>query len=294
MGVCLQSADKSTQGNGFETWRLTHARYSTPLGARSIGRHTRLLKPQLGEQKFEESFATWEFQLSKYEQAVKTAVLLNETEGPLQQPLQPQSGNITTCAQTRSMVTSATERELHSFSRLQAITSENNNQGPAPMDIGATWYNKGKGKKGKRKGKESATKAKAMAATGTTTATATTQEEKANIVNNRLDKEILSKDNKDMAKEKDTATKEKGKGITTTNKEERKQNVSVQQMFATDAGSQDTWPNNAEWRSTTATLPISTPVARQMAGTVRHATATTGNTRIRHRCHSQQYHNRHS
>ena len=148
------------QGDGFETWRLIHARYSIPLGARGIGYLTRLLKPQLEEQKFEESFTTWEFQLSRYEQdnntllpdTVKIAILLNETEGPLQQHLQLQAGNITTYAQIRSMVIEC-YRATASFTRLQAITSGSNSQGPAPMDVGATWYNKGKGKKGKRKGK---------------------------------------------------------------------------------------------------------------------------------------------
>ena len=183
------------------------------------------------------------------------------------------------------------------------------------MDIGATWYNKGKGNKGKRKGKgKSTTKAQAMAATRTTTAATTTKEEKANTINNRLDKEILSKekitatkekakdtrttriwqrkrmqqtkeeakdtratriwrrkkahsnkgigkghkDNKDMAKEKDTAIKEKARGTTTINQEEKEQKESKQQMIATDADNQDTWPNNVEWRSTTAALATST------------------------------------
>ena len=53
--------------------------------------------------------------------------------------------------------------------------------------------------------KENTTRAKATGATGTTT---TTKEEKASTINNRLDKEILLKDNKDMPKEKDTTTKE--------------------------------------------------------------------------------------
>ena len=78
--ICRQDM----QGNGFETWRLTHARYPIPLGTRSIGYLTWLLKPQLDEQKFEESFKTWEFQFSRYEQdnntllpdAVKIAILL--------------------------------------------------------------------------------------------------------------------------------------------------------------------------------------------------------------------------
>ena len=85
-----------------------------------------------------------------------------------------------------------------------------------------------------------------MAATGTTTATTTTKEEKASTINYRLDKEIHSNDNKDMAKEKDTATKEKAK----------EQKESTQQMFATDADNQDTWPNNAEWRFTTAIADV--------------------------------------
>ena len=149
---------QNMQGNGFETWRLIHARCSIPLGTRSIGYLTKLLTPQLDEQKFEDSFTTWEFQLSRYEQdnnrllpdAIKIAVLLNETKGPLQQHLQLQAGNN---AQTRSMVIEY-YRATASFTRLQSITSgSNNNQGPAPMDTGATWYNKGKGKKGKHKGK---------------------------------------------------------------------------------------------------------------------------------------------
>ena len=75
-----------------------------------------------------------------------------QSKGPLRQHLQLQAGNITTYAQIRSMVIEY-YRATASFTRLQASTPGNNNQGPAPMDIGATWYNNGKGKKGKRKGK---------------------------------------------------------------------------------------------------------------------------------------------
>ena len=151
--ICRQNM----QGDGVETWRLIHTRYSIPLGTRSIGYLTRLLEPQLDEQKFQESFTTWEFQLSRYNStllpgAVEMAILLNETKGPLQQHLQLQAGSITTYAQIRSMVIEY-YRATASFTRLQPITSGSNNQGPAPMDIGATWYNKGKGKKGKHKGK---------------------------------------------------------------------------------------------------------------------------------------------
>ena len=114
--------------NGFEAWRLLHARCSIPLGTRSIGYLARPLKPQLDEQKFEESFATWEFQVAKYERdnntllpdAVKiAATLLNETKGPLQQRLQLQAGNVTTYTQIRSMVIDY-YRATATFTRLQA------------------------------------------------------------------------------------------------------------------------------------------------------------------------------
>ena len=89
-----------------------------------------------------------------------------------------------------------------------------------------------------------------------------------------------------MAKAKDTATREKARDTTTINREEKEQKESKQQMIATDADNQDTWPNNVEWRSTTATLATSTPMTRQMTGTVRHTMAATGTTRIRHRCNN--------
>ena len=151
-------------GNGFETSRQLHLRYAVPLGTRSIGYLTKLLKPQLDENKFEESFATWEFQLAKYEQdnrtllpdATNIAILLNETKGPLQQHLQLQAGNITTYAQIRSLVVEY-HRAASQFVRLQAATS-NDNQGPPPMDT-------------KERTKESTTKERAVAATATTTIT---------------------------------------------------------------------------------------------------------------------------
>ena len=177
----LQSADKTRKATASGYGRH-HIRYSIPLGTRSIVYLTRLLKPQLDEQKFNQSFRTWEFQLAKYEQdnhtllpdAVKMAILLNETQGPLQQHLQSQAGYY---------------RAASSSNRLPAITSGNsNNRGPAPMDIGATWRNKGKGNTGKRKGKGKYNNGKGKG----------------------------RQDKKDMAKEKDTTTKRKAKGTRTT------------------------------------------------------------------------------
>ena len=57
----------STNAQGLETWRQLHARFSIPVGTRSVGYLTKLLKPQFNEQKFEESFTTWEFEIARYE-----------------------------------------------------------------------------------------------------------------------------------------------------------------------------------------------------------------------------------
>ena len=71
-----------------------------PVGTRSIGYFTKLLKPTFGTNNFEESFSTWEFELNRYEKdnntqlpdQVKIAVLMNETKGPLQQHLHLMAG----------------------------------------------------------------------------------------------------------------------------------------------------------------------------------------------------------
>ena len=158
-GPASTKCRQNMQGNGFQTWRLIHARCSIPLGTRSIGYLTRLLKLQLDEQKSEESFATWEFQLSKYEQdsntllpdAVKIAILLNETKGPLQQHLQLQAGNITTYAQIRSMVIEY-YRATASFTTPQESAAPHTTKGaaghglPHPSEVnfgGDYWYREG-------------------------------------------------------------------------------------------------------------------------------------------------------
>ena len=244
--ICRQNM----QGNGFETWRLIHARYSKPLGTRSIAYLTRLLKPQLDEQKFKESFKTWEFQLSRYKQdnntllpdAVKIATLLNETtKGPLQQHLQLQAGNITTYAQIRSMVIEY--YRATAFTRLQAITSSNNNQGPTPMDIGATWYNKGKGKKGKHKGKGKRNKGKGYGSYGNNFGYSNYKGGKGKYNRQPVGQGNPFKGQQGYGKAKGYSNKGKGTkhNTTTTSKEEKEQKDNTQQTFATDVDSQDTW-----------------------------------------------------
>ena len=68
--------------NGLETWRQVVSRFSIPVGIRSIGFLTKLLKPHLDESKFEESFATREFDTSSSERNNRQrqiAFLMNET-----------------------------------------------------------------------------------------------------------------------------------------------------------------------------------------------------------------------
>ena len=73
---------------GLEVPRQMNMRFSLPVGTRSIGYLTKLLKPTFGANNFEESFSTWEFELNRYERdnnthlpdQVKIAVLMNKTK----------------------------------------------------------------------------------------------------------------------------------------------------------------------------------------------------------------------
>lgn len=52
---------------GLEILRQMHNRYALPVGTRSIGYLTKLLKPTLDPNNFEESFSNWEFDVNRYE-----------------------------------------------------------------------------------------------------------------------------------------------------------------------------------------------------------------------------------
>ena len=166
--ICRQH---STQAQGLETWRQLHSRFSIPIGTRSVGYLTKLLKPQFDEQKFEESFTTWEFEIARYERDnqapipdnIKIAVLLNETKGALQQHLQLRAGTIQRYADVRELILEY-HRASTAFARMQAQqqalnNTTNNSTGPQPMDVSLLY--KGKGKhKGKGKGGKGSYKGK--------------------------------------------------------------------------------------------------------------------------------------
>ena len=135
------------------------------MGTRSIGYLTKLLKPTLDPNNFEESFSNWEFELTRFERdnnttlpdQVKVAILLNETAGPLQQHLQLLAGTNQTYIAIRETIMEY-YRATTAFSKMQAVQQAPSssigtsyNGGSAPMDIGA--INKGKGYKGKGYGK---------------------------------------------------------------------------------------------------------------------------------------------
>ena len=157
--ICRQYQDAM----GLEVYRQLCNRFAIPVGTRSIGYLTKLLKPKFDTNNFEESFSTWEFELARYERdnnaqlpdQVKIAVLMNETTGPLQQHLHLNASATPTYAEVRTTIMEY-YRTTTAFSRLQqqssSAVSSNQGGGPAPMDIGATYKGKGKGK-GKSKGK---------------------------------------------------------------------------------------------------------------------------------------------
>ena len=147
---------------GFEIYRQLCIRFSIPLGTRPIGYLTKLLKPTFDMNNFEETFSQWEFELNKFErdnghalpESVKIAVLLNETNGPLQQHLQLLAGQSPTYNQVRTTIMEY-YRSITAFNKLKQQTSSNVSTNPgggsAPMDISAI---KGKGKGYKGKGKD--------------------------------------------------------------------------------------------------------------------------------------------
>ena len=158
-GSAATAVRQHQQDMGLEVYRQLCVRFSTPLGTRSIGYLTKLLKPTFDHNNFEESFSNWEFELQRYEAAnttrlpdpVKIAVLMNETKGPLQQHLHLNAGASPTYAQIRATIMEY-YRTTMAFTRLQqqsSAVSSNLGGGTAPMDIGATY----KGAKGKGKGK---------------------------------------------------------------------------------------------------------------------------------------------
>ena len=134
---------------GLETYRQLNNRFAIPLGTRSIGYLTKLLKPTFDSNNFEESFSNWEFELSRYERdnnttlpdQIKIAVLMNETSGPLQQHLHLNAGATPTYVEVRETImeyyraTTALSR-LHQQTGTSSVSTHAQG-GPAPMDIGA-------------------------------------------------------------------------------------------------------------------------------------------------------------
>ena len=168
--VCRQYQHET----GYEILRQLNKRYSIPVGTRSMGYLTKLLKPTFDTHNFEESFAHWEYEVTKFERdnsmtlpdQVKIAVLLNETTGPLQQHLQLLAGTNQTYAAIRTTITEY-YRATTAFSRMQASQAPSSavgtsySGGTAPMDIGAIGKSKGYKGKGYSKGKGYGNKGKA-------------------------------------------------------------------------------------------------------------------------------------
>ena len=166
--VCRQYQHET----GYEILRQLNRRYSIPVGTRSMGYLTKLLKPTFDIHSFEESFAHWEYEVTKFERdnsmtlpdQVEVAVLLNETTGPLQQHLQLLAGTNQTYAAIRTTITEH-YRATTAFSRMQASQAPSSavgtsySGGTAPMDIGG--IERAKATKEKDTVKEKATGTKA-------------------------------------------------------------------------------------------------------------------------------------
>ena len=118
---------------GLEVYRQLCQCFSIPLGTRSIGYLTKLLKPTFNHNNFEESFSTWEFEVDRCEQdnnaqlpdQVTIAVLMNETTGPFQQHLHLNAGQAPTYPMIREIIT-----EYQSTTGQQQLLQGFNNKRP--------------------------------------------------------------------------------------------------------------------------------------------------------------------
>ena len=144
-----------------ETLRLLRKR-SRPVGARSVGRLTKLLEPTFNGAQFEQHFLQWEYDTNRYEKdnaavlrdGVEIAILLNKTSGALWQQLQLRSEQVTNYSQTRAVILDY-YKTISAFSRSTSAVGANCIGRPAPMI-----WRQGRNYKGKRKGNGSKGKGK--------------------------------------------------------------------------------------------------------------------------------------
>ena len=115
---------------GLGVLRQLNMRFALPVGTRSTGYLTKLLKPTFDNNNSEESFSTWAFELNRYEKdnntqlphQVKIAVLMYETKEPLQQHLHLIAGATPTYIDIRATIMEY-YRTTTAFSRLQQSAS---------------------------------------------------------------------------------------------------------------------------------------------------------------------------
>ena len=96
--------------NGAEEWRLLHRHYKRPSMNTSMGRLTSIVESNFIN--LEDDFIKWEAEISKFEKEtssllpamVKTAILMNKLDGPLQQYLQLHASYTTHFSEVREMV----------------------------------------------------------------------------------------------------------------------------------------------------------------------------------------------
>ena len=150
--------------NGFESWRKLHARFALPDRARGVSLLSQLLKFKLRDAHSESDLTEFLSLKSRHEKATSrplqddllVTMMVNKTQGPLQQHLRLNVGDLTTIDDALEIVKNCYQsRHLANWKHMSS-----NHDTPGPMDTGplkGKGRNKGFGKGfGKRfsKGKE--------------------------------------------------------------------------------------------------------------------------------------------
>ena len=61
---------RETSSSGFESWRKLNKRYHIPSKASAVGKLPRILEPPIKKGSFEDTLASWEDEISKYEKGI--------------------------------------------------------------------------------------------------------------------------------------------------------------------------------------------------------------------------------
>jgi len=124
---------RETTDNGFESYRKLCQRYMVPSKARSVGRLSKILKPDFNMNAVEDTFSSWEDEIIKYEKETKTpisdyvkiGILMTEIKGPLQEHLRLHATTVTKYHDIKDIIVNYFRIKTHYYKNEQTPEKRN-------------------------------------------------------------------------------------------------------------------------------------------------------------------------